>query len=114
MKNQGFYEFVMTEVFTEDMGVVGRKMFGGYGLYKDGVCFGLIDFGKLYFKVGESNKTDYERNNSAPFPFPMKNGKMTTLSYWEVPADILEDKKELPAWIDKSVIVAKEKATKKK
>ena len=112
MKNQGFYEYVMTEVFSEDMGIIGRRMFGGYGIYKDGVCFGLIDFGKLYFKVDETNKADYEQHNSAPFQFPMKNGKMTTLSYWEVPVDILEDRSSMPEWIKKAVAVAK--ATKKK
>jgi DNA transformation protein len=102
-KNSGFYEYVMEDVLEEFSGITSKRMFGGFGFYKDGVIFGIIAEGKLYFKVGESNQKDYEAFGSAPFTFPMKNGKTTTISYWELPQQVMEDKALLAAWIEKSL-----------
>lgn len=104
--NKSFYEFIVAEVFANMPEITARKMFGGYGFYRDGIFFALIEDGKMYFKVGGNNKEEYERYGSKPFQYPMKNGKMTTLSFWEVPVDILENREELPDWIEKAVEAA--------
>jgi DNA transformation protein len=107
MADQGFYEYVM-EMFTQVGGITGRKMFGGYGVYQDGVCFALISGSKLYMKVTDLNQKDYEAAGSKQFSYEMKNGKHTMVSFWELPSDILEDRSELPGWIEKAVQAAKE------
>lgn len=107
-RDKGFYTYIATEVFSDIEGITSRQMFGGYGFYKDGIFFALIAEGKLYFKVGKSNKDDYEQYNSKPFNFEMKNGKVTTMSYWEVPETILEEREALSIWIEKAVLAAKE------
>jgi DNA transformation protein and related proteins len=40
--------------------VASRRMFGGVGLYCDGLFFGLIDDDTLYFKVDNTTRADYE------------------------------------------------------
>jgi DNA transformation protein len=92
--------------------VTSRRMFGGVGLYADGLFFGLIAEDTLYFKVDDSNRSDYERRGSKPFcPFPDKSE--FSMSYFDLPADVLEDAEELACWARKSVMVASAAASRK-
>jgi DNA transformation protein and related proteins len=85
--------------------VTSRRMFGGVGLYADDLFFGLIASDTLYFKVDDSNRADYEQRGSKPFcPFPDKSD--FSMSYYDLPADLLEDAEELSRWARKSVAVA--------
>src|SRR5262245_10143480 len=85
--------------------VTSRRMFGGIGLYSDGLFFALIDNDTLFFKVNDSNRGDYVARNMAPFR-PFKDKPDLSMSYFEVPADALEDRDELAMWARKSVAVA--------
>lgn len=81
-----------------------RQMFGGVGIYLDGLFFALIENDTLRFKVDDSNREDYELAGMRPFS-PYKN-KNTILQFYEVPIDILENQQELIIWAQKSVQVA--------
>ncbi|MDT8300219.1 MAG: TfoX/Sxy family protein [Sedimentisphaerales bacterium] len=84
-----------------------RKMFGGAGLYCDGKMFGLIADDVAYLKVDDSNREDFIKAGSSPFnPFPEK-AKTTVMPYYEIPADILEDRGQLTAWAERSLSIAK-------
>jgi DNA transformation protein and related proteins len=54
-----FFRYVL-EQLSGLRGVASRRMFGAVGLYSDGAFFGLISSDVLYFKVGDSNRPDYE------------------------------------------------------
>ena len=95
-------------------GVTARAMFGGHGLYKDGVVFGIIADDALYFKVDEKNLPQYKERDSRPFTYEGKNRKMIAMSYWEVPAEILEDREGLAEWLDASVAVSQRRVKTKK
>lgn len=41
--------------------VSARKMFGGYGLYREGLMFALIVRDQLYFKTDAGNEPQFER-----------------------------------------------------
>ena len=91
----GFTDFVVGQL-AEFGAVMPRRMFGGVGLYFDGVFFGLIDEDALYFKVSDATRPRYESAGSAPFkPFADKPSMQGS---YEVPEDILEDPEELAAW----------------
>jgi len=85
--------------------VTSRRMFGGIGLYCDGVFFGLIDDDTLFFKVDDTNRPDYVARGMAPFR-PFRDRPDQSMSYFEVPADALEDRDELATWARKSVTAA--------
>ena len=85
--------------------VKSRAMFGGYGIFREGLMFGLISEDTLYFKVNESNRDMYERAESKAFPHG--------ISYWEVPTDVLEEDSRLHEWADVSMRIAREAARKK-
>lgn len=70
-------------------------MFGGKGLYWKDVIFGLIDEGRVYFKVSEATVERYREEGAKPFePWPGHVMK----GYYEVPANILEDADEAVSW----------------
>ena len=79
-------------------------MFGGVGLYVDDAFCGIIgsDSGRLYLKVDDSNRADYEREGMRIFGTPKG-----TMSYYAVPDRVFEDPKQLRKWVRASVAVAK-------
>jgi DNA transformation protein and related proteins len=82
--------------------VTARRMFGGIGLYAEGVFFGLIDDDTLYFKVDDSNRAEYQDRGCKPFR-PIKNDPAAySMSYFEVPPDILEESEGLVRWAAKA------------
>jgi len=86
-----------------------RRMFGGAGLYCGGVMFGLITDDVTYLKVDDSNRKDFVKAGSSPFnPYPDKV-KTTVMSYYEIPADVLEDRDQLAIWAERSLVVARNK-----
>jgi DNA transformation protein len=102
----------VAEDLLADLGPVKvRPMFGGHGFYHGGIFFGLEAGGKIYFKIGESNRADFKAAKSKPFCYDM-NGKRMTMSYGSLPDDVLEDHEQAVIWAKKSIQAAK--AAKKK
>ena len=84
-----------------------RRMFGGIGLYWDELFFGVIDDDVLYLKVDDSNRDQYiARGCKALQP----TADMTSMNYYEVPAEVLEDSDELKVWARKSHAIAAQQA----
>ena len=92
----------------------GRPMFGGYGVYLDGLIIGLIVFDTFYLKVDDQNRPDFEAAGASPFSYDTRNGVNTITGYWEVPADVLDDSDELRAWALKSLAVSRRAGAKSK
>jgi DNA transformation protein len=81
-----------------------NRMFGGIGLYSDGIFFGLIDDDTLFFKTNDSNIAPYRERNMPRFmPFPDR--PEAVLGYHQVPADVIEDAETLVAWARQSIQV---------
>ena len=98
-KDESFKDFVLDQLQGLD-GVEARRMFGGHGLYKDEIFFGILHKGKLYFKVDESTVGEYRKRTMKPF---RPNAKQTLRSYYRVPVDILEDNERLCEWAVKAI-----------
>lgn len=93
--------------------LTAKAMFGGHSLYKNGVIFAIIAEDMLYFKVDDSNRADFEAKGSEPFTYEAK-GKRVSMSYWQVPLDVLEDGAELVQWAEKAYQVGGKSTHKKK
>jgi DNA transformation protein len=92
--------------------VTSRAMFGGVGLYLDGLFFALIDDDTLYFKADEASRRRYEAAGSRPFcPDPSRPEQ--AMGYWQVPADVLEDPEALVEWAREAQGVALSKRGKR-
>ena len=70
-------------------------MFGGYGLYDRERFFGILFKGRLYFKTDAESQAAYRARGMQPF---RPSATMTLKTYYEVPAEILEDDEPLVAW----------------
>ncbi len=115
MPKNDFPEYVVHDLLSDLSGMSYRAMFGGFGIYKDGLIVGIIVSDELYLKVDETNQANYESAGSHAFTYPMKNGRETSMGYWTVPPEILEDRKELERWIVQSYEVSlRARRTKKK
>ena len=102
-----FHEYIMQDLLHHIPGISSRAMFGGYGIYKDGLIFGLIADDELYFKVDELNKSGYEKAGSTPFIYQRGSHPKTAMPYWKVPADVMEDRELIVVWVDKSVAASR-------
>ena len=76
--------------------VTARAMFGGFGIYLDGLMFALIAWDTLFLKADDGNRARFEEAGASQFK-PWEDKPMT-MPYWEVPADIMEDGQDLCAW----------------
>lgn len=76
-----------------------KRMFGGAGLFHEGLMFGKIGGDVFRLKVDTHNQSDYEARGMRPYHSEKKKKGMP---YWEVPADVVEDKQELARWATKA------------
>jgi DNA transformation protein len=92
-------------------GISSRRMFGAFGLYRHDVFFAIISDDTLYFKVSDSSRADYETRGMARFR-PYRDKPQVSMSYYEVPADVIEDAEECVRWAMRAVAAsaAKEKS----
>ena len=96
-----------TDVLRRLDGVTARAMFGGHGLYLEGVIFGILADEVVYFKADESSRGQYEKLGSKPFSYEAARGKRVSMSYWEVPSKILEDADLVAEWARQSAKISK-------
>jgi DNA transformation protein len=106
-RNSGFLQYILEEVLSDIEGLTSRGMFGGYGLYKNGVIFGMIIEDQLYFKVNDTTRHEYIQKESKPFMYEGKNKKQVSLNYYTVPSEVMEDREEIQLWVEKAYSVCK-------
>lgn len=100
-------------------GATARRMFGGHGIFLDGLMFALIADNRLYFKVDDANRADFEAAGGEPFTY-LRRGTPASLSYYSAPDDALEDPLALRDWANLGIAAArratavKRKTTRKK
>ena len=109
--SESYRDFVL-EQLGRVTPVTAKSMFGGVGIYARGLFFALIAEDRLYFKVDDSTRQDFERLGMEPFqPFEQES----SLGYYEVPADVLEDAGQLALWMRRAIdVAAKAKAGRSK
>ncbi|MDQ0504628.1 TfoX/Sxy family protein [Xanthobacter agilis] len=90
-----------------------RRMFGGAGLYADGLMFALEADGVLYLKADAALAGDLAGRGSAPFRYVAKTGPRTMASFWQVPDAALDDGEELAALARRALAAARAAAREK-
>ena len=84
-----------------------RRMFGGAGLFADGVMFGLVSGGQIYLKVDATTVPCFEREQCEPFEYSTKNGKRALTSYWRLSDRLYDDADELARWARRALAAAR-------
>ena len=96
-----------------------RSMFGGMGIYSEGVFFALVSSqGPLYFRVDDSNRADYEKADSESFmPYSRVKSRADeriVMPYWMVPEKVLARPATLRKWAEKALDAARAARSRKK
>ncbi len=108
-KDKSFHDYIVFDILEDSPNITSKAMFGGWAIYKDGIIFGIIIAGELYFKVGENNRSEFEKLESHPFVYAKGDGKPVTMSYWLVPDEVMENKERFYEFVEKSVAVKRKR-----
>ncbi|MDY0870801.1 TfoX/Sxy family protein [Dongia rigui] len=91
-----------------------KPMFSGYGLYLDGIIFGLVLRETFYLKVDDENRPDFVKAGSVPFRYATRQKEVTVDSYWICPEKVFKDAAKLRAWVEKSLAASRRANARKK
>lgn len=91
-----------TELCVEMLSPLGpvrvRRMFGGQGVYVDGLFMAIIDDGQLFLKADDATRERFDAAGCAHFTFPNKDGEPVVTSYRRPPEDTLESPPLMLPW----------------
>ncbi|MGH8109530.1 MAG: TfoX/Sxy family protein [Arenimonas sp.] len=94
----------------EPLGKISTKiMFGGHGVYCNGVIMGLVINQALYLKVDGQTRDFFSKAGCEPFVYEMK-AKTVAMSYWSVPDDAMESAEDMLPWAKYAYAAALRKA----
>ncbi len=91
----------LTDVFRLFGPISLRRMFSGYGVFHDGIMFGLVSQETLYLKADAENSADFRNQGLSQFEY-VRQGKIIGLSYYQAPEIVLEDVNEAALWARRS------------
>ena len=93
------------ELFAPFAAVSVKRMFGGHGVYADGLFFAIEAGGEIYLKADRHSAARFQEAGSRPFVYQGKD-RPITISYWSLPDQALEDDDELVRWAKSAVEAA--------
>jgi len=99
-----FVEF-LHEQFAPWGEVTSKRMFGGHGIFRDGLMIGLVADDVLYLKVDSESENQFIEVGSEPFHYD-KNGKLVKMSYYETPPETLDDPDAMEIWAERAYAAA--------
>ncbi|RYF80906.1 MAG: TfoX family protein [Comamonadaceae bacterium] len=85
------------EVFAALGRVQIRRMFGGHGVFHDGLMCALAVRDTLYLKCDAQTAPHFDALALPPFSFDAR-GRRTTLSYRQAPESVFEDRDAAVLW----------------
>ena len=97
----GFKAF-LDEQFAPLPGVTIRKMFGGLGVFRDGIMFAMSVEDTLYLRCDPGRAADFEAEGSAPVVFKSHTGKDMPMPYWRAPERLFDEPDEFRAWAERA------------
>lgn len=78
-----------------------RRMFGGHGVFRDGLMFGLVAGDVLYLKADAVNQPWFEQHSLPRFEY-RRQGRTAALSYFRAPDAMMDDAAEAAEWARRS------------
>lgn len=98
----------LRELFTALGPVTLRRMFGGQGVYHDGLIIGVVMGEELFLKTDALSVAAFESAGGQPFVYEGQRKPVRT-SYWLPPAEAMESAQAMRPW----ALLAQEAARRK-
>ena len=101
------------ELFAQFGPVTVKRMFGGAGIWSNGLMFALLFDGAIFLRVDEKSIPDFAREGSKPFVYtraktPKRVGRASR-SFWRLPERLYDDSEELAMWARRALAIAQQK-----
>lgn len=87
----------LRELFRPFGEVAVKRMFGGAGIYAEGLCFAIEQDGEVFLKADALSQPDFTAAGSSPFIY-VARGKPMPTSFWRLPAIARAEADELVRW----------------
>jgi len=94
--SDAFVDYVM-ELLGPFGTVTVRTMFGGHGVYLDGLMFAIVSGDSLYLKADDMNRVEFEQAGCEMFAYA-RQGKRASLNFYRAPADAMESPELMLPW----------------
>lgn len=102
----GFIDFAL-ELFAGVGRIEAKRMFGGAGLYRDGIMFGVLDDDAIYLRTDDGLAAEFRSQGSVPWSYSMKrDGAVREMGYWRIPESALDDPDEAAGLARRAVTAA--------
>jgi DNA transformation protein len=103
----------LRELFAPFGPVAVKRMFGGAGIWSDGLMLALEFDGAIFLRVDDESIPDFEREGSKPFVYsraktPGRIGRASR-SFWRLPERLYDDPDELAVWARRALAIAERK-----
>ena len=99
-KENEFIAFLL-ELLEPWGSVEAKSMFGGFGIYRQGLMFGLVSQDTFFLKADDENRADFEGKELRPFTYQRK-GKELSMSYYQAPPEAMDNAELLCQWAQKA------------
>jgi DNA transformation protein len=93
--------------------VSARRMFGGHGIFREGLMFAIVADDVLYLKADDDNRAEFTGRGMQPFYYE-KQGRQQMISYYQVPEEVFDDAAEMCAWAQQAYAAALRSGSKKR
>ena len=105
-------EFIR-ELFAPFGPVTVKPMFGGAGIWSEGLMFALVFDDAIFLKVDATSIPDFAREGSQAFVYTRAKSKgrvgRASLSNWRLPEWLYDDPDELAVWAARALAIAQRK-----
>jgi DNA transformation protein len=81
--------------------VTAKSMFGGHGIFLEGLMFGLVADSILYLKTDKETVDEFKARKLEAFTYN-KKGKAYKMSYYQAPEEALENSEQMNLWTNKA------------
>ncbi len=99
-------------------GVTARRLFSGFGLYRDGIIFAIVIRDTFYLKVDERDRDAFVARGAARFTYDRKRRTVAMTGYYEAPPELFDDSEEMIRWcrraLDAALRIRQSKAPRRK
>jgi DNA transformation protein len=99
----------LKELFEPFGAVTVRRMFGGAGIYAEGLGFAIEADGEIYLEADSVTQPSLSAAGSAPFTYVMK-GKPKSMPFWRLPTIAHDEADELRRWASMGLEAARRAA----
>jgi DNA transformation protein len=93
----GGFQELLVELFEPVGGVTFRRMFGGLGIFRQGLMFALVADDALYLKADETTAIAFKAEGAGPFVYDGKH-RPVVMQYWRLPERLYDDPDEFRQW----------------